>query len=86
MCLRQLGEDGRALWHEWSAGSPKYDPAVLDAKWETFAPGTEYGVSLGTLIVLARDDDRLGPSPRPQGPAGRAVSIHVRLPRVANTA
>ena len=54
MALRQLGDAGLHLWHEWSAESPKYEAESLDAKWAGFAAGAGAGrVSLGTLYHLA---------------------------------
>ncbi len=31
------GDDGLALWHEWSAEAHNYDAEALDARWPTFA-------------------------------------------------
>jgi hypothetical protein len=67
MALRQLGDQGLAIWHEWSAGSPKYEPDVLDAKWETFEPagnemkpaflgGRASLVGLGTIFKAAAEN------------------------------
>jgi hypothetical protein len=62
MALRQLGDQGLLLWHEWSARSEsKYQPGVLDQKWETFAaPGEgdrEDFITLGTLFAWAQEHD-----------------------------
>ena len=41
MALRQLDEQGLALWHEWSAQSRRYRPEDLDSKWMTFDTVTD---------------------------------------------
>lgn len=51
--LRELGSAGLELWHEFSKRSAKYDPDVLDKKWDTFAPGK---VTLGTIFWMAKTD------------------------------
>ena len=67
MALRQLGDQGLDLWHEWSAQSPtRYRPDVLDQKWTTFAPpagewtpwiGRRHTiVSLGTIFNWAKEE------------------------------
>ena len=38
IALAGLGDDGYALWAEWSATSDKHDPASDLAKWRTFSP------------------------------------------------
>lgn len=50
--LRQLGDDGRRLWEQWSSSSPKFDPADQDAKWASFKP-TEIGYR--TVFHMARE-------------------------------
>lgn len=55
MALKQLGDDGLRLWHEWSRASRKYDAAVLDQKWETFGDRLG-GVTLGTLFMWAKQE------------------------------
>ena len=41
--LKTLGDQGRALWLEWSQTSEKYDPEDASTKWDGFAPnGTSY--------------------------------------------
>ena len=68
MALRQLGEPGLALWHEWSEPSDKYRPEVLDEKWAGFAPedeGTAGGqLTLGSLFHWAHQEGWPGPSLR----------------------
>jgi hypothetical protein len=65
MSLRQLGDQGLAVWHEWSAQSrSRYRPEDLDQKWRTFAapaseplawPGRRRPtVGLGSLFVWAK--------------------------------
>jgi hypothetical protein len=59
MCLAQLGEDGRQLFHEWSATSKKYDQQTTDQKFDSFKPASELekgkGLSLGSLFKMAKD-------------------------------
>jgi RecA-family ATPase len=47
-----LGPNGRPLWEEWSARSPKNDPAFTARKWSSFATVTSIGA--GTIIWLAK--------------------------------
>jgi hypothetical protein len=67
MALRQLGDQGLALWHEWSARSrSRYRPDDLDEKWKTFESATDsplahFGdrhllVGLGSLFAWAREN------------------------------
>jgi hypothetical protein len=56
MALKELEPDGLELWHEWSSSSLKYEPDVLDAKWQGFREADVVnGVSLGTLYHLAAE-------------------------------
>jgi hypothetical protein len=50
MALRGLSGDGLALWHEFSKQSAKYDPEVLDKKWDTF----KHDISIGYIFNLAK--------------------------------
>lgn len=65
MGLRRLGDQGLAVWHEWSARSRrKYQPRVLDEKWQSFEVPAELpppwsgrrrsAVGLGTIIAWAK--------------------------------
>ncbi len=57
LALRQLGDVGLVLWHDWSADSPKYEADVLDAKWEGFgAGGGPDQVALGSLFHWAKKE------------------------------
>jgi hypothetical protein len=62
MALRNLGDEGLALWHEWSTRSAKYHPEVLDGKWATFADPDDprhWGrdmLSLGTIYRMANGE------------------------------
>lgn len=53
MALYALGGQGLSLWHEFSARSPKYKSAELDAKWETFRAG---GLGLASVFYWADQD------------------------------
>ena len=55
LSLSSLGQDGLGLWHEWSAKSGKYNPDVLDKKWQTFDPDGD--LSFGSLVYWASQDD-----------------------------
>jgi len=54
IALKSLGSEGLDLWHNWSASSSKYDPDVLDKKWETFAPDGD--MTFGSLVYWANQD------------------------------
>src|SRR5262249_43244420 len=45
-----LGDDGEALFHEWSAQSAKYQPEVAAAHWRSFRPER---IGAGTLYRAA---------------------------------
>lgn len=47
----KFGQSGFALWDRWSAQSAKYEPDVMQDKWDTFNGS---GVSFGTVIHQAR--------------------------------
>ena len=49
-----LGEAGLQLWDQWSQGSRKYTPGDCEGRWKTLRPT---GVSLGTLIFRAQEDN-----------------------------
>lgn len=58
MALSQLGDQGLALWEEWSRQSGKYTknrPDTLRKKWDSFTPGA--GITLATLAWQADQDD-----------------------------
>jgi hypothetical protein len=38
IALKTLGEQGRVLWFEWSAKSPKFNMQDAECKWVTFKP------------------------------------------------
>lgn len=40
MAVRELGDDGRALWMEWSSSSEKFEVKQAARKWESFKPST----------------------------------------------
>ena len=58
MSLAELGEEGRKLFHVWSATSKKYDQQTTDDKFDSFKPGDEIedgkGLTLGTLFDTAK--------------------------------
>jgi hypothetical protein len=72
MALRQLGDAGLKLWHDWSQSSPKYDEWVLEQKWASFDvdPGGDGCVSLGTLFHMARQHGFEFPRARPKDDGG----------------
>ena len=55
LSLSSLGQDGLALWHEWSAQSGKYNPDILDKKWQSFDPDGD--LSFGSLVYWVSQDD-----------------------------
>lgn len=55
MALKQeFGDDGLAMWLEWSQTSGKYDEDVALYQWDTFEDRAD-GVTLGTIHHLARE-------------------------------
>ena len=50
MSLFKLGQEGLALWDEWSKGSAKYQAGLCQSKWMTFS---QDGVKLGSLFHRA---------------------------------
>ena len=44
----ELGDEGRTIFHEWSATSEKYDEEQCEKKWQDFSEMTEIGI--GTLF------------------------------------
>ena len=56
-CLRGLGDEGHALWLEWSRKSPKWQPTDAE-KWDTFK-GDRAGV--GGIFAKARKAGWRGP-------------------------
>jgi hypothetical protein len=53
MSLRELGDDGLAIWCEWSSRGRKYVPGECETKWESFSP--DGGRTLGTLFHKAKE-------------------------------
>ena len=49
----ELGEDGLALWDNWSQTSDKYDPTDTIFKWGSFKG---QGLTAGTLFKMAQDN------------------------------
>ena len=50
------GQDGFALWDEWSAKGSKYNAREMKAQWRSIGKGYNYG--LGTLFHLANQADQ----------------------------
>lgn len=73
------GDDGFALWDQWSATSVKYDPKSVQETWRSFK---KTGVGLGTIVYLAKQHGftgklRLGeetPQGSPCPPAPRSAA------------
>ncbi len=51
---RDLGEEGRDLWEQWSATSAKNDPAITSAKYSSFSD--VHTITVGTLFYLAKQN------------------------------
>ena len=74
MALRQLGDVGLGLWHEWSSQSGRYHAMELDEKWKTFDSATEsrlahFGnrpnlIGLGSLFAWATEEGSERPHQR----------------------
>ncbi len=56
MSLRQLGDDGLALWDMWSRQSAKFQPGKCAEKWRSFSAGEHGGLTLGSLVHWAEQD------------------------------
>lgn len=89
MALKQLGEPGLAIWHEWSAQSrSRYRPDELERKWETFAPPADESpawpgrrprtIGLGTLFKWAREEGW-----KPPGSTARPMAEEAEICRKA---
>lgn len=64
MALQSTGTDNAfGLWNEWSQVGPKYNAAIMRAKWASFRdkPG---GVNLPTIFKLAQDRGWVNPATR----------------------
>ncbi len=80
--LKTIGDDGRALWLEWSQTSDKYDPADAARVWESFHPA-----NTGHQAVFAEAQRRGWANPLSrdgQGGAG-AVTPPWQVPEAINT-
>ena len=53
LALKSIGPVGLELWHEFSRQSAKYNPAVLEAKWETFSPSA---ITAASVFFWAKQD------------------------------
>ena len=53
-CRSALGNDGWALWDEWSEGSENYRPRDALAVWRSVRPAG--GITAGSLFALARQN------------------------------
>src|SRR5262249_19454643 len=52
-------------WDEWSKRcEEKYVPGLCQGKWATFDRDRKKGVTLGTLIFMAKEDGWRPPTPR----------------------
>lgn len=60
-----VGEEGRALFHAFSARSPKYDPRFTDRAWDSLRQVREKGA--GSIFHLAREHGWRDPAPSPAG-------------------
>src|SRR5262245_22279342 len=56
MALHSLGwgEAAYELWTEWSKRSNKFDEADQQRTWDSFKADRENGITIGTLIHLAK--------------------------------
>lgn len=53
LSLKSLGEDGFALWDNWSQKSSKYDADVCRIKWESFSPKA---ITIASLFFWASQE------------------------------
>jgi len=74
--LKTLGDQGRALWLEWSQTSQKYDPKDAALKWEGFVP-----TATGYKSVFAKAQAAGWANPR----ANKATTHeHFQWPEIAD--
>lgn len=65
--LKTLGDQGRALWLEWSQTSEKYDPEDASTKWEGFVPtSTGYKSVFAKAQAAGWANPRANETPRPE--------------------
>jgi hypothetical protein len=48
-------ERGLELWDNWSKRGRRYEQGVCEDKWGSFATDRQSKISIGTLVMLARD-------------------------------
>lgn len=77
----ELGEDGWALWDDWSAEADSYKPADARAVWKSFEPGG--GRGFGSVVDLAKKG---GFDPRMKGKAPTKEAIMEREAKRAERA
>lgn len=49
-------DEGYDMWHRWSSKSSAHDDKLMPMKWHSFGKGTSSVVTLGTLLMWARED------------------------------
>jgi phage/plasmid primase-like uncharacterized protein len=66
----ELGQDGRALCEQWSAGGASYKPRSFDSMWRSLK-GKPNGINIATLFYIAHEqgwvDPGSWPTAEPQG-------------------
>jgi hypothetical protein len=64
MALQSTGADNAfGLWNEWSQVGPKYNAAIMRAKWASFRDRPN-GINLPTVFKLAQDRGWVNPATR----------------------
>jgi hypothetical protein len=66
LALKELGDQGRALWLEWSQTSSKYDPEASARKWESFDPKD---ITHKSVFAAAEKCGWVNPKAKPNEPA-----------------
>lgn len=80
----EFGEDGYAVFAEWSAQDPKYDERKCKSTWKSIdASG---GIKLGTLIKMAKDNGYIPESPTNTEPVSPEVLAQRAAERAARDA
>lgn len=75
-----LGSGGRELWEQWSARSPKDDPAYTAEKYETFAQG--HSIKIGTLFWYASQNGWTRASPGARHAQAAQSEVSIELPTI----
>lgn len=76
----EFGDAGEAIWHQWSSSGSKYQGEKdIHSHWKSFHQGN--GVSIGTLIHMAKQHGYTPPTPKTE----RKTAVEDFISQVTNT-